>query len=184
MSDLAPAATHELRSLISSVRSAVTAESSSAATAEAVGRCLGEYLTEGHPIPECYRRADPDRYVQHVVHVESDGAFSVVALVWMPGQCTPIHDHVSWCVTGVAEGEEDEQRYELRDIDGGESRLVPTEHVVNAPGEVSALAPPGDIHRVRNSSDTLTVSLHIYGANIAELGSSIRRTYTPPMATA
>ncbi len=32
------------------------------------------------------------------------GAFSIAAMVWRPGQVTPVHDHVSWCVTGVRQG--------------------------------------------------------------------------------
>src|SRR3954451_21867502 len=50
--------------------------------------------------PEQYE-GDPERYRQHLLHAESDGSFSIVGLVWLPGQCTPVHDHVSWCVTGV-----------------------------------------------------------------------------------
>jgi 3-mercaptopropionate dioxygenase len=44
-------------------------------------------------------------------------------------------------------------------------------------GSVSAIAPPGDIHRVWNSGETTAISLHVYGADIRRLRSSIRRTY-------
>jgi len=49
----------------------------------------------------------------HVVHTEPDGSFSVCALVWRPGQVTPIHDHVTWCVFGVLQGAEYEEIYAL-----------------------------------------------------------------------
>ena len=52
------------------------------------------------------RVGDPRSYRSHVLHIEPDGAFSIVALVWRPGQVTPIHDHVTWCVFGVIEGVE------------------------------------------------------------------------------
>jgi predicted metal-dependent enzyme (double-stranded beta helix superfamily) len=42
---------------------------------------------------------------------------------------------------------------------------------------VSGFAPPGDIHRVRNTGDTVAVSMHVYGADISRLGNSIRREY-------
>ena len=48
----------------------------------------------------------PDGYVSHTLHTEPDGSFSVCALVWRPGQQTPIHDHVTWCVVGVVQGAE------------------------------------------------------------------------------
>ena len=47
------------------------------------------------------RYRDPLRYSSHLLHAESDGSFSVVALVWRPGQATPIHDHVTWYVVGI-----------------------------------------------------------------------------------
>jgi predicted metal-dependent enzyme (double-stranded beta helix superfamily) len=46
---------------------------------------------------------------------------------------------------------------------------------------VSGFAPPGDIHRVRNIGDDTAISLHVYGADITRLGSSIRRTYDLPV---
>jgi predicted metal-dependent enzyme (double-stranded beta helix superfamily) len=44
-------------------------------------------------------------------------------------------------------------------------------------GEVSGFAPPGDIHRIRNISDEIAISLHIYGTDISRVGSSARRFY-------
>ena len=38
----------------------------------------------------------------HVLHVEPDGAFSVLGLVWRPGQTTRIHDDITWCVVEVS----------------------------------------------------------------------------------
>jgi 3-mercaptopropionate dioxygenase len=52
---------------------------------------------------------------------------------------------------------------------------------VNAPGSVSGFAPPGDIHRVRNTGDDVAISMHVYGADISRLGNSIRREYTLPV---
>jgi predicted metal-dependent enzyme (double-stranded beta helix superfamily) len=46
---------------------------------------------------------------------------------------------------------------------------------------VAGFAPPGDIHRVRNSGTGIAVSMHIYGADLSRLGSSIRRVYDLPV---
>jgi predicted metal-dependent enzyme (double-stranded beta helix superfamily) len=40
---------------------------------------------------------------------------------------------------------------------------------------VSGFAPPGDIHRVRNAGDLTAISIHIYGTDVARIGSSVRR---------
>jgi 3-mercaptopropionate dioxygenase len=45
---------------------------------------------------------------------------------------------------------------------------------------VSGFAPPGDIHRVHNSSETMAISIHIYGTDITRVGSSARRCYDRP----
>lgn len=51
----------------------------------------------------------------------------------------------------------------------------------NATGSVSGFAPPGDIHRVRNSGDRTAISLHIYGTDLTRIGSSVRRYYDLPV---
>ncbi|WP_354639145.1 cysteine dioxygenase family protein [Kitasatospora camelliae] len=148
-------------------------------TAYLVGERLAPHLGAPDLLTEAQLEGDPDRYRQHVVHAERDGSLSVVALVWLPGQHTSIHDHISWCATGVHLGEESERRFRLVS-DGRTARLVATEDVVNPQGTVCGFAPPGDIHRVSNSGTGTAVSIHVYGADIARFGSSIRRVYRLP----
>jgi len=124
------------------------------------------------------RRGDPAGYQSHLLHAEPDGSFSISAMVWMPGQQTMIHDHVAWCVTGVLQGREYEEIFAL--ADGGRALRL-TARNVNLAGAVSGFAPPGDIHRVRNTGGTVAVSVHVYGADISRLGNSIRREYTLPV---
>ncbi|GAA5186279.1 cysteine dioxygenase [Rugosimonospora acidiphila] len=123
---------------------------------------------------------DPHRYRQHLIHVDRDGAFGVVALVWLPGQRTPIHDHVCWCVVGVHRGAEREVCYRVRHH-RGMSFLEPTTDRVNPRGTTSVALPPADIHQVANNGDGLVASVHVYGADIGTLGTSIRRTYKLPV---
>lgn len=120
-------------------------------------------------------------YTQHVLYVDPDRQFSIVSLVWMPGQHTVIHDHISWCVVGVHQGAEEETLYRLVDNGLDPAHLVRAGHAANVEGSTSYFAPPGDIHAVRNSSDGKVISIHVYGADISTLGSSIRRTYDLPV---
>jgi len=115
------------------------------------------------------RIGDPDRYRAHVLHVEPDGSFSVLALVCQPGQVTRIHDHITWCVFGVIQGVEHEELFD--------QQLHPLGVTNNYPGDVNGFAPPGDIHRVRNISDVTAISIHVYGADLSRVNSSIRRYY-------
>jgi 3-mercaptopropionate dioxygenase len=147
-------------------------------TAELVADQLRQHLPGADILTAAERAGDPAGYRCHLLHVEPDGSFSVTAMVWRPGQVTPIHDHVTWCVFGVVQGIEYEELYALS-ADGRHLEEVGRSH--NARGEVSGFAPPGDIHRVRNVGDDVAISLHVYGADITRLGSSVRREYDLPM---
>jgi len=171
--------TATLTDLVADLDRAVRGHRSHAETADAVAAALTPYLGAEGLLTHEQRDGDPGGYRQHLLHVADDGAFSLVALVWLPGQATPVHDHVCWCVVGVHDGDEEEERYRL---DRG--RLVTTERLVNARGEVSVALPPGDIHLVRNAGDDLAVSLHVYGADLRVSGTSIRRRYDLPVVRA
>lgn len=176
------ARTERLDALVADVRAAVGRGLAPDVTAYLVGEKLAPHLGAADLLTREQCTGDPDRYRQHLLHAESDGSFSLVALVWLPGQKTSVHDHVSWCVTGVHEGEEHERRYRLVPAGpGGEpAHLVATEDVVNPQGAVCGFAPPGDIHRVWNGCQDTAISLHVYGADVSRLGSSVRRVYDVP----
>jgi predicted metal-dependent enzyme (double-stranded beta helix superfamily) len=131
---------------------------------------------DGWLAPE-HQLAGRDTYRQHLLHVSACRRLSVVALVWLPGQTTPIHDHVSWCVVGVYRGIERETHYRLID-GGGERCLVPVDAFEARAGHVEALVPPAEnIHSVAAAGAEKTISIHVYGADIERLGSSILRRF-------
>jgi predicted metal-dependent enzyme (double-stranded beta helix superfamily) len=132
--------------------------------------------TDGWLAPE-HQLAGRDTYRQHLLHVSRDRRLSVVALVWLPGQSTPIHDHVSWCVVGVYRGVEREVHYRLVERDE-ERLLVPVGEFEARAGHVEALVPPAEnIHSVMAAGEGKTISIHVYGADIERLGSSIARRF-------
>jgi 3-mercaptopropionate dioxygenase len=161
--------TRQLADLVAAVRGAVGVQADWEATAQLVAAALRRHLPGPDVLTPEQRLGDPDRHRSHTLHVEPDGSFSIIALVWRPGQATRIHDHLTWCVFGVVQGIEYE---ELFDADGtrvGESAAPP--------GEVNGFAPPGDIHRVRNIGEETAISIHIYGTDVDRVGSSVRRYY-------
>jgi hypothetical protein len=119
---------------------------------------------------------DPGGYQTNLVHAEPDGSFSVVVMVWRPGQRTPVHDHLTWCVTAVLQGTEYEEVFANRG-----DHLETVGRNANPVGTVSGFAPPGDIHQVTNIGDAVAVSMHVYGTDITRVGSSVRRVYDLPV---
>jgi 3-mercaptopropionate dioxygenase len=159
----------QLSTLVAGIRTAVDRHADWTETAQLVAAQLRRHLPTPAVLSEAERLGSPDSYVGHTLHVEPDGSFSIVALVWRPGQITRIHDHVTWCVFGVVQGVEHE---ELFDAD-----LNMVGRSDNHVGDVSGFAPPGDIHRVHNTGGETAISVHVYGTDVTRVGSSARRYY-------
>jgi predicted metal-dependent enzyme (double-stranded beta helix superfamily) len=159
----------DLSHLLTGVRAAVATHADWSATAQLVADQLRVHLPAPDVLSAEQRLGSPDGYRSHTLHVEPDGSFSIIALVWRPGQATRIHDHVTWCVFGVIQGIEHEELF-----DENLNLLGMSDNHV---GEVSGFAPPGDIHRVHNTCDTTAISIHIYGTDVTRVGSSVRRYY-------
>jgi 3-mercaptopropionate dioxygenase len=158
-----------LSPLVAGIRTAVERHAGWAETTQLVADQVRRHLPTPGVLTAEQRLGSPDDYCAHNLHIEPDGAFSIVALIWRPGQVTRIHDHVTWCVIGVIQGVEHE---ELFDAD---LNLIGTSD--NHVGDVSGFAPPGDIHRVRNATEETAISIHVYGTDVSRVGSSARRYY-------
>jgi len=150
-----------------------TQESSDPAT---IATLVADALVRAEPttglLTEQERAGSPEGYIRYTLHAEA--AFSVVGVVWRPGQITEIHDHLVWCTFMILHGVESET---LFDIVGG--RLVEVGRRERPTGSVSGVAPPDDIHQVANTGDDVAITLHVYGADLSE-GTSVRRTYELP----
>lgn len=124
-------------------------------------------------------------YARNLIYSAPDGHLSLYALVWLPGQWTPIHDHGSWGVVGVVEGVLEEQNYVRLSPDDGRDEAIKLSRggiVLLTPGAVSTFVPnPDHIHVTGVSADTeRVVSLHLYGRamtdfNVYDLVTGTRR---------
>jgi 3-mercaptopropionate dioxygenase len=170
-----------LAELVTAVRAVVSRHDDWRRTATLVADELERHLPSSDVLTAEQRVGDPERYRSQLLHAEPDGSFSIVALVWRPGQVTPIHDHVTWCVFGVIQGVEYEELFTLDERSGC---LFEAGTSSNVAGEVSGFAPPGDIHRVRNAGNATAISIHIYGTDVTRIGSSVRRCYDLPVRAA
>lgn len=118
-----------------------------------------------------------DRFANNLLYRPEDRCFSVTGGNWAPGQTTPIHDHLTWAVVGVYEGEEREALYRRKD-DGSDPARADLEQVSarkNAKGHVTVLSHKG-IHRIDNVSSQPSLSVHVYGLDI---GTAERHAYNP-----
>jgi predicted metal-dependent enzyme (double-stranded beta helix superfamily) len=120
-------------------------------------------------LPAALTEPDPASYRIHLLHLDPAARFSVSAMVWGPGQGTPIHNHTVWGMVGVLRGRERCEEFSLPARPGG-PLVAGHVHELEA-GDIDLVSPSiGDIHRVSNAlADGTSVSIHVYGADIAAI---------------
>lgn len=134
---------------------------------------LRELILHDDWLDDVFARPDPERYQQYLLYADAQQRFSVVSFVWGPGQSTPIHDHRVWGLIGMLRGAEISQRWQR-----SEGHLQPEGAPVwLKPGSVERVSPAtGDIHHVSNAyDDRVSVSIHVYGANIGAVERAVYR---------
>lgn len=122
----------------------------------------GEFLEPRH------YRSDPDHYARNLIHAAPDAGLSLYALVWLPGQWTPVHDHGSWGVVGVLEGVLEERSFVRMSPDRGADEGIELARggvILLAKGAVTSFVPnPDHIHVTGVAPERpRAVSLHLYG---------------------
>ena len=132
------------------------------AVAAALAPHLGDdALLHGHDCP-----CNPERYIRHLL-AEGEG-YAVVALVWRPGQMSPVHAHRTWCALGVHRGCLTEHFF----VPGPIPR--PTAAFLREMGGTSHGPASTDlIHRIANCGAENAVSIHVYGVPYAEFADGV-----------
>jgi 3-mercaptopropionate dioxygenase len=129
--------------------------------------------------------SDPAHYTRNLIYDAPDASLSLYALVWQPGQWTPVHDHGSWGVVGIVEGVLEERNYVRlgphREADEG-IELVRGGVILLGHGAVTSFVPNPDHIHITGVPEgrPRAVSLHLYGRtmsgfNIYDVHSGTRR---------
>ena len=124
---------------------------------------------ETRPHLEEARSTEGDWYVAKRYEGE-DLSYSLQIFVWPPSAETKTHDHSSWGVYCCAVGSVLEERYERLD-DGSRLDYVHLKELwqlmwSREDGVSSVLPHDGGIHRIGNPSDSVAISVHLYGPRI------------------
>jgi predicted metal-dependent enzyme (double-stranded beta helix superfamily) len=112
-------------------------------------------------LPPELRAGSPDNYCRHVAYADPSGRFTIVYLVWRPGQHSPVHGHKTWCAYRVLQGELSETLYTWNPVT---QALSLNGQVTRRPGDIFTAAPGlQQTHRLGNDGDSVAISLHVYG---------------------
>jgi 3-mercaptopropionate dioxygenase len=137
----------------------------------AVGAALEPYLKVPDLLSDVACPASPDRYMRHLLHAGRD--YTILALVWEPGQMSPVHGHRSWCALGIHRGCMTESFFGL-----AHQAPVPRGCAQRNVGDVShSPADPAAIHRLANLGTETAISIHVYGARYDQLGAQVNHVW-------
>jgi predicted metal-dependent enzyme (double-stranded beta helix superfamily) len=123
----------------------------------------------GLALEPAYLAPAPDRYARRLLHRDPAGRYTVIVMVWGPGQGTPLHDHAGiWCVECVYRGRIQVTSFAVRggDPETGVVEFEQQADIVAGCGEAGALIPPFEYHVLANADSTSSVTIHVYGGEM------------------
>ncbi len=132
-----------------------------------VREALGPLLATEDLLAPAHREESAERYVRHVLYADPEHRFTVLALVWKPGQTTVIHGHSAWGAVGVYEGQPNVCCYDCEKNADDEWAAEETTDDRFGPGATCAVQPGfDDVHRIYNGTDETVITIHTYGCDL------------------
>ncbi len=107
-------------------------------------------------------------YGRRLIHRDAQRGYTVVAMIWGPGQHTELHDHAGvWCVECVVQGILDVTQYDMVERGDGCCRFAAQKKVRAGVGDAGCLIPPFEYHVIGNPlPDRTSITLHVYGGEM------------------
>ncbi len=126
-------------------------------------------LQSGNFLPAFAHQSCEENYARHLLYRDPQGRFVVAAMVWRPGQGTPIHDHDgSWGLLGLVQGQLKVVNYHPQTdaVAPGQVPLLPDPPHEPCARTDHAVCGCADVHQVQNLTGELAVSVHVYARDI------------------
>lgn len=156
-----------LAQYIDRVRAIASAPLSDAAKLRRVCEAATDLVSKPVKIAPEDRRFPAQGYGRNLLYKDPQSGFVVIAMVWPAGRGGPPHDHGTWGVVAVAEGEVEVTNFEREDDGRDPERAVlrPLGTIRGKPGAVAWVLPPHeDFHCVLNpSQEQAALTIHTYG---------------------
>jgi predicted metal-dependent enzyme (double-stranded beta helix superfamily) len=167
--------TPEVHALVDATHRHTASVADVADRVEALKPAFASLLAADGWLPERYTQPDAESRMgggigQYALYRADDGSLCLFALVVPAGAATPVHDHLAWGLVGVYRGAQHETVYRRLD-DGSDERqaeLAIAKERSLEPGDFYPLIPPiDDIHYVRTTSSTPSISIHLLANDTA-----------------
>lgn len=106
---------------------------------------------------------DPEQGWSVQLHYdEPDLPITVQTVVWSPGSKSPIHNHATWGIVAMLDGQEQNTFWNRAPTPEFPDRIAQTGSQILTPGDIICLMPAA-IHQVEALGDEPTISFNVYG---------------------
>lgn len=107
-----------------------------------------------------YLEPDPETgWSVLTLYDEPDFPLTVQTVAWLPEKVSPIHNHATWGVVALINGEEKNTLWRRTDNHGGIQKVG---EIILTPGDIISLMPDA-IHSVEALGEESTISFNLYG---------------------
>lgn len=114
-------------------------------------------------IPDEHLVGSSTGYARRIIHTAPDKSYSILLMVWRPGQGTAIHDHAGkWCVECVVRGEIKVVSFDHLGGNGDLHQFREASSINTHVGDVGVLIPPNEYHRLENAGNKTAATIHVY----------------------
>lgn len=109
-----------------------------------------------------------NHYARYSLYHDPRDRFEVIALVWEPGQSTPLHDHDgTWGVEGVFSGRIKVDNYiQVEKVSDKVRKLCHAGTLTVSEQSTAQLLPPADCHILEAAGDQPAITIHVYGKQL------------------
>jgi predicted metal-dependent enzyme (double-stranded beta helix superfamily) len=164
-------ACQDLRELVADIRACYATWRHDVSVAERIEAILQPWVENPNWIEPKHCQCQTDEDIYPLYEGAADDVL-ICVICWKQGAPGCIHDHNTWAVVGVAQGEETHHFYQRADNGASDEQVVLRslgQRVLKA-GDTVSLDAKG-IHQVCNSSDLpATIGIHVYGAHLEKNG--------------
>ncbi|MBM7644620.1 putative metal-dependent enzyme (double-stranded beta helix superfamily) [Scopulibacillus daqui] len=159
---------YELTDFVKDMTAAVETEQDDAALVSKAEHLVGKLIQNKSWFPSEKIAPNRDHYARYSLYVDPLDRFEVLALVWAPGQSTPLHDHDgTWGVEGVFNGRIKVTNYlQSEKISEDVVKLRYSGTMTVGEHSTGQLLPPADCHILEAADDQSAITIHVYGKQL------------------
>lgn len=160
-----------LRCLVNDIDRAmhISPDSMPAAVKEAL--CKRSHLQT--MLSEAQQQGSRTNYKRHLLYEDPMGRFSILSLVWEPGQKTPIHGHYTWCAYTILKGTMSEEQF-VWSTGCENPTFLKCVSLISQQGAASH-AGIDMMHCLANNGDEKAISIHVYGVEGQRVSTHVNR---------